>query len=398
MDLLHDLVKKHQQEVVNLRRYFHIHPEISKKEFNTQKKIMENLTALGLKPKVIANTGVMAELTGAKRGKRIAIRADIDALELQDECGKPYQSVNRGACHACGHDGHISMLLGVANVLTDYRENIAGTIRFLFQPTEERFPGGALSMIEEGALDGVDAIIGAHLWQPIPIGTVGIKSGRFMASPDEFSIVIQGRGGHASMPHQTVDALLTASQIVLALNTIVSRGVDPLEQAVVSIGSLHSGDTFNIIPDTAILQGTVRSFEENIRQLIFERIETITKGICEAAGATYKIEKILGFPPVINEQNCTNVVMSAIKESLGENKVFDVNPSMGGEDFSYYLEKVPGAFMFVGVGNDAKGIIYPQHHPKYDIDEDALAYGTEVMARTAVHLAAMEERFPVVNN
>jgi amidohydrolase len=387
MDLLHDLVNKHQQEVIDLRRYFHTYPEVSKKEFNTQKKIMEILTALGLNPKAIANTGVMAELEGAKPGKCIAIRADIDALELQDECGKPYQSVNHGVCHACGHDGHISMLLGVAKVLTDYREQLAGSIRFLFQPTEERFPGGALSMIEDGALDGVDAIIGAHLWQPVPVGTIGIKSGRFMASPDEFSIAIQGRGGHGSMPHQTVDALLTASQIAVALNTVISRSIDPLEQAVLSIGYLHSGDTFNIIPDSAILKGTVRSFEESIRQLIFKRIETITKGICEAAGATYTFDKVLGFPPVINEPICTDAVLSAVKESLGEDKIFAVNPSMGGEDFSYYLEKVPGAFMFVGVGNDAKGIIYPQHHPKYDIDEDALAYGTEVMARAAVHLA-----------
>ena len=349
---------------------------------------MENLTALGLAPKAIANTGVIAELNGAKPGKCIAIRADIDALELQDECGKPYQSVNHGVCHACGHDGHISMLLGVAKVLTDYREQLTGSIRFLFQPTEERFPGGALAMIEEGALDGVDAIIGAHLWQPVPVGTIGIKSGRFMASPDEFSIAIQGRGGHGSMPHQTVDALLTASQIAVALNTVISRSIDPLEQAVLSIGYLHSGDTFNIIPDSAILKGTVRSFEESVRKLIFERIEAITKGICEGAGATYKFDKIFGFPPVINEPTCTNAVMTAVKESLGEDKIFAVNPSMGGEDFSYYLEKVPGAFMFVGVGNDAKGIIYPQHHPKYDIDEDALAYGMEVMARAAVNLAA----------
>jgi amidohydrolase len=388
MDTLHDLVRKHHNEVIALRRHFHTHPEVSKKEFNTQKKIIESLTALGLDPKPIAGTGVIAELKGSKSGKHIAIRADIDALELQDQCGKSYQSINDGACHACGHDGHIAMLLGVAKVLTDYQEHLSGSIRFLFQPTEERFPGGALTMIADGAVDGIDGIIGAHLWQPVPVGYIGVKPGRLMASPDEFSIVIQGRGGHGSMPHQTIDALLVASQIAVALNTVIGRSVDPLESAVLSLCYLHSGDTFNVIPDKAIMKGTVRTFEENIRQLIFGRIEAIIKGICEAAGATYKFDKTLGFPPVINEPTCTAELIIAAKESLGDNKVLAINPSMGGEDFSYYLEKVPGAFMFVGVGNKAKGIIYPQHHPKYDIDEDALAYGVEVMARTALRLAA----------
>ncbi len=388
MDLLHDLVGKHHQAVIDLRRYFHTYPEVSKKEFNTQKKIMENLAALGLDPRVIATTGVRAELTGSRPGKCIAIRADMDALELQDECGKPYQSINHGVCHACGHDGHMAMLLGIAKILTDYRNQLTGSVRFLFQPAEERFPGGALTMIEEGALEGVDAIIGAHLWQSVPAGTIGIKPGRFMASPDEFSIAIQGRGGHGSMPHQTVDASLVAAQIVVALNTVISRNIDPLEQAVLSIGYLHSGDTFNIIPDSAFLRGTVRSFEENVRLRIFERIETIAKGICTAAGADCTVNKIFGFPPVINEPVCTSEIMAVVQESLGKDKIFAVNPSMGGEDFSYYLKKVPGAFMFVGIGNPAKGIIYPQHHPKYDIDEDALAYGMEVMARTAVRLAA----------
>jgi len=390
MDTLHDLVRSHHEEVIALRRYFHTYPEISKHEFNTQKKIMENLTALGLNPKSIADTGVIAELKGTKPGRCIAIRADIDALELQDECGKPYQSVNHGACHACGHDGHIAMLLGVAKVLTDYQKNLPGSIRLLFQPTEERFPGGALSMIDEGALTGVDAIIGAHLWQTVPVGYVGVKPGRMMASPDEFSIVIQGRGGHGSMPHQTIDALLVAAQIAVALNTVIGRSIDPLEQAVLSLGYFHSGDTFNVIPDNAVLKGTVRSFEPAVRQLLFDRIEAIIKGTCEAAGATYKFEKTLGFPPVINEPVCTAEVIAAAKESLGQDKVLAINPSMGGEDFSYYLEKIPGAFMFVGIGNVAKGIIYPQHHPKYDIDEDALAYGVEVLARTAIRLAAQK--------
>ena len=312
----------------------------------------------------------------------------MDALKLQDECGKPYQSQNSGVCHACGHDGHVAMLLGVAKVLVDYKENLSGTIRFLFQPSEEHFPGGAIFMIQDGALEGVDAIIGAHLWQPVPSGSIGIKSGRFMASPDEFTITIQGKGGHGSMPHQTIDALLVASQIAVALNTVVSRSIDPLEQAVLSLGYLHSGDTFNIIPDKAVIKGTVRSFDRSIHNLIFDRIHAITKGICESAGATYTIDTVDSYPALINEETTTNAIIQAAKESLGEDKVIAVNPSMGAEDFSYYVEKVPGAFMFVGIANEAKGIVYPQHHPKYDIDEDTLAYGMEVMARTAANLAA----------
>lgn len=388
MDLLKELAQKHHESVISLRRHFHTHPELSNQEFNTQKKIMEILTELGLEPKAIAQTGVMADLKGAKPGRCIAIRADMDALPVQDECGKPYQSVNPGVCHACGHDGHVSMLLGVAKMLTDYKDHLCGTIRFLFQPSEEKFPGGAKAMIQNGALNGVAAIIGAHLWQPVPVGSIGIRSGRFMASPDEFTITIQGKGGHGSMPHQTIDVLLTASQIAVALNTIVSRNIDPLEQAVLSLGYLHAGDTFNIIPDKAVIKGTVRSFDRAIHTIIFERIHAITKGICESAGAVYQIDSPDSYPPLINEATTTQEIIAAANESLGADKVITVNPSMGGEDFSYYLEKVPGAFMFVGAGNEAKGIIYPQHHPKYDIDENALAYGMEVMARTAASMAA----------
>ena len=388
MDSLKTLAQKHHESVIALRRYFHAHPELSNEEFNTQKKIMEVLTELGLKPRPIFKTGVIADLKGGKPGRCVAIRADIDALNLQDECGKPYQSVNANACHACGHDGHMAMLLGVAKVLTDYKDELPGTIRFLFQPAEEKFPGGAKFLVQEGALDGVDAVIGAHLWQPVPAGCIGVKSGEFMAAPDEFDISIQGRGGHGSMPHQTVDALLVAAQISVALNTIVSRSIDPLEKAVVSLGYLHSGDTFNIIPDHADIKGTVRTFKKSVRDKIFERIEAITKGICESAGATYKIHVDESYPALINDEATINTFIEAGTEALGADKVLKVNATMGAEDFSYYLEKVPGAFIFVGDGNAEKGIIYPQHHPRYDMDEDALAGGVEVMARTAVKLAS----------
>ena len=386
MSIIKELVEKHSDSVITLRRHFHTHPEISKQEFNTQQKIMDELTALGLCPQKIATTGVIADLQGAFPGKIVAIRADIDALELQDECGKSYQSQNPGVCHACGHDGHTAMLIGVAKVLLELKNELTGTIRFLFQPSEERFPGGALAMIADGALTGVDSIIGVHLWQSLKVGTIGVTYGPMMASPDEFTITVKGKGGHGSMPHQTVDALLVGAQIAVALNTIVSRSIDPMEQAVISLGVFKSGDTFNIIPDTAILNGTVRSFNEEIRNTLFERIELVTRGICLAAGATFILDKFLGFPPVINNPTITTLFASAGVETLGSENVLTINPVMGGEDFSYYLEKLPGAFIFVGIGNEDKGIIYPQHHPKFDMDEKALANGMEVMVRTAIKI------------
>jgi len=384
--IIKEIIEKNMNAIVALRRHFHTYPELSAQEFNTQKKIMDELSALGLQPQKIAVTGVIADLQGALPGKTVAIRADIDALELQDECAKSYQSLNPGVCHACGHDGHIAMLIGVAKTLVELKDKLPGTVRFLFQPSEECFPGGALAMIVDGALTGVDSIIGAHLWQTLNVGTIGITYGPMMASPDEFTLNIKGKGGHASMPHQTVDALLVGAQIVVALNTIVSRNVDPMEQAVISLGVFKAGETFNIIPDTAILNGTVRSFNENMRVLLFDRIEQVTKGLCEAAGATFTFEKHLGFPPVINNPMISKILANAGTEALGSDNVLTINPVMGGEDFSLYLEKVAGAFMFVGIGNEKAGIIYPQHHPKFDMDEKALAYGVEVMTRATLTL------------
>lgn len=380
------LVKKHHPAVVELRRHFHAHPELSTKEFNTQKRIMEELKALDIAVRPAANTGVIGELTGVAPGRTVAIRADIDALNIQDQCGKPWQSQNPGVCHACGHDGHTAMLLGTAKVLSELRREFTGTVRFLFQPTEERFPGGAMDMIKDGAVDGVDAIIGGHLWQPLRVGTIGLTYGRLMAAPDEFTITVQGRGGHGSMPEQTVDPILTGAQIVLALNTIVSRNIDPREPVVLSLGVFQSGDVFNVIPDTALIKGTVRSFDKELRLSIFARIEQIAQGICATTGATYSFDKYLGYPPVINNADVAQVLAEAGREALGEQGVLEVSPFMGGEDFSYYLEKVPGAFMFIGDSNVEKGINYPQHHPKYDIDEDALANGMETMTRAALKL------------
>lgn len=381
------LANKYYSEVVRLRRYFHTYPEVSKKEFNTQKKIIEVLQDLGLNIRKAAGTGVIAELKGEKSGKIVAIRADIDALAIDDEISKNYKSKNKSACHACGHDGHTAMLVGVIKVLCNMRHRIEGTLRFIFQPSEEEVidGSGAAAIIADGGLEGVEAIIGAHLWQPIEIGTVGISKGPVMAASDEFVIVIEGKAGHASMPHQTIDSILTASQIVVALNTIVGRDIDPMKQAVVSVGVFQSGHIYNAISGKAVLKGTIRSLDEDVRKEILVHIKRIVEHICDMSGAHCSLEKSACTYVLNNDSKITDIVLEAGKEIMGEG-AHAVKPCMSSEDFSYYLQKVPGCFIFIGIGNPKKGIIYPQHHPKYDIDEMALLYGIEVMANSALKL------------
>ncbi|MGI6092951.1 MAG: amidohydrolase [Veillonellaceae bacterium] len=381
-----ELTSNCHEVVVGFRRHFHKYPELSGQEFKTQQRILAELDRLGIEHHKAAGTGIIAEIRGNKPGRTVALRADIDALELVDNCGKAYQSVNAGVCHACGHDGHIAILLGAAQVLLQLKQDFAGNIRLLFQPSEEVFPGGAAKMIEEGALSGVDSIAALHLWQPLRVGTIGVSPGAVMASPDEFTINISGSGGHGGMPQQTIDALFTAAQVVVALNSIVSRNIDPLEPAVLSVGVLRSGDMPNIVADTAVIRGTVRTFNEETRQKAFKRIEQITQGICQAAGAQFSIKKVFGYPPVINDAALAKLAANAASETVGKENVLEIKPSMVGEDFSLYQQQVTGVLIFVGVGNAEKGIIYPQHHPKYDIDEQGLKLGVEVLSRVAVRM------------
>jgi len=378
-------LEDHQADIVGWRRHFRQYPEVGGKEFKTQEKILEVLNSLGIEGEKIAGTGVIADIVGARPGKMIAIRADIDALPLNDECGKPYQSKNEGICHACGHDFHTAGLLGVGGAFMANRDDLPGTIRLLFQPMEEVLPGGALSMIAEGCMEGVDYVLGLHVWEPVPTGLIGINEVQ-MGSPNAFSILVKGVGGHGSMPHQCVDPVLVGSQIVLALNTILSRSVDPLETGVLSVGSFHSGTVFNIIPDTAEITGNVRTLNEETRNLIFSRIEEICQGICSAMGATYKLERIHGFPALINDKAVLEVARQVIDERYGREKRLDVKPSLGAEDFSYYLEKAPGVYFFAGAGNPEKGATYPHHHPKFDADEAVLLQGPETLSRIAWRL------------
>ncbi len=383
---IHELVTANRDYVVALRRHFRTFPEIGGQEYATQRTIIAELTAMGLKPRPIARTGVIAQIDGGKPGKTVAIRADIDALPIQDEIDQPYCSQNAGVCHACGHDGHTAMLLGIAKIFSAVRTELTGSIRLLFQPSEEQFPGGALDMIADGALAGVDAIIGAHLWQPLAAGTMGTTFGPMMAAPDQFKITVQGRGGHGSMPHQTIDPLYVGAQMVLALKTVTGNNVNANELAVLSLGMFKAGEVFNIIPDTAVLEGTVRTFDPGTRDLIFSHIDRICSGISAAAGATYELETCFGHPPVINNADMAKIIMQSGEAVLGKDAVIELSPVMVGEDFSYYQQQIPGCFLFIGIGGQEKSRSYPHHHPKFDMDEAALGYGAEIMAQAALRL------------
>jgi amidohydrolase len=295
---------------------------------------------------------------------------------------KPTISENPGVCHACGHDGHTAILMGTANILAQHRHEFAGKVVFLFQPSEEKFPGGAKRMIEEGALAGVDAIFGLHLWQSLPTGKVVSLNEPMMAAPDRFEIKVTGRGGHGSAPHLTVDPILIAAHIVIDLQSIVSRNVDPQRPAVLTVSTISGGSAFNIIPCEASLTGTVRTFDPAVQDLIERRIHEIAAGTCATFQASSQVNYVRGHPAVINDPKMTAIVHEAACAALGEGSVANIPPVMGGEDFAFYLKEIPGAFILFGMGD---GTSYPHHHPGFDMDEKALPQATALMSSLAMH-------------
>jgi amidohydrolase len=363
--------------LVEWRRDFHRHPEVAFQEERTSNVIKDFLESLGLPVRKMAGTGLRADLKGRPGGKTVALRADIDALPLQEEGDKDYKSKNAGAMHACGHDGHMAIVMGAAKILKERKNEFKGNVVFLFQPSEELPPGGAKPMIEEGALEGVDAIFGLHLWQGLPTGKIGTGKGPLMAAADNFSILVKGKAGHGSMPHQTVDPIFAASQLVCNVQSIVSRNVDPLKPAVVSFGKIQGGTINNIIPDHVRLKGTVRSFDSEVQELAEKRLKEIAGDTCRAFGAEAELIYEKGYPALINHDVEVDFLLEVVKRTLGGDRISGFDPIMGGEDFAYYLQKIPGAFFFFGAGD---GNPYPHHHPKFDIDEKALPEAAMLMA------------------
>lgn len=364
--------------VVAWRRHLHQYPELSYQEKETSAFVAEKLESFGWKVRIgIGGYGVVADLEGKGPGKCIALRADMDALPIQDAKQAEYASKVPGVMHACGHDGHTAQLLGAAELLSKTRTEWSGSVRLLFQPAEEIPPGGAQAMIRDGALDGVDEIYGIHLWSQFPVGTVQTVSGPIMAASDEFRITIRGKGGHGGLPHQAVDALTIGAHFTVNVQSIISRSLDPIEPGVITIGSMHAGSTFNVIAEECKIQGTVRTMSNEMRMLLKQRLEEVLEGTCRMFGAAYEIDYIWGYPPVVNHPEQTERAICIAKELFGEEAVATCRPMMASEDFAYYLENIPGCFLFVGAGNEQ--IRAPHHHPMFDIDERSLEMGVRLM-------------------
>lgn len=375
--------------VVADRRYIHQHPELGFQEENTARFVIERLRALNLDDLQtgIAKTGVVGILHGGKGpGKTVLLRADMDALPMTELNDVPYKSENPGAMHACGHDAHTAMLLGAARVLAGRRGEFAGTIKFLFQPSEEANQGGAMPMIEAGVLENphVDAAFGIHVGSNLPMGTVAVRPGPVNAAADSAIVTIRGLGGHAARPQMAIDPIVVGAHCIIALQSLVSREVNPLSPAVITVGTLHAGTVSNVIPEDAHFAATVRTFDEKTRQLLAERIPQVVRGIAETFRATAEVEYELGYPPLTNNAEMAALVTSVALDVVGPERTLDAEPGMGAEDMSYFLNAAPGAFYRLGVRNEATGKTYGHHHPRFDIDEDALSTGVAMHAAVAL--------------
>jgi len=378
------------KEMVAVRRDLHQHPETAFEEVRTSGIVAERLKALGLDVRTgVAKTGVLATVKGAKPGKTVLLRADMDALPIHEENDTPYRSKTPGKMHACGHDCHTSILLGVAKQLVGERSDLAGQVRLCFQPAEE-CGGGAEGMIAEGALEPrPDAAFGLHVWQDMDLGLVGITPGPFMASVDEFSVTVKGTGAHAAMPHLGVDPVVCLAHIVTALQTIASRHASPFHEVVVSVTQIKAGTAFNIIPETAWMNGTVRVFEPELWKALPGYFERIVRGVASAHGCTVEIDFKRFNQPTVNDHAMAALAREAAVEVVGEKNIRDDIRTMGGEDFSAFLRQVPGCFIAVGSRNSSRGLIYGHHHPRFDVDEACLAIGAEVLLRTTQRFLGM---------
>jgi len=374
-----------KDQIIQWRRHLHMNPELSFEEYETSKFVLEQLKDLGFEIEApVAKTGIVALLRGNEPGPTVALRADMDALPIIDEKTVPYASTVPGVAHLCGHDAHTAMLIGAANSLSKHRPQ-KGNIKLIFQPAEEGL-AGALHMVQEGVLENpdVDVIAGLHVHPTASTGYITVAKDVAMACADSFDVEVIGVGGHAAHPHMSIDSITVAAEVVSSLQQIVSRTIDPLKPAVLTIGKIEGGFKRNVIAPSVRLEGTVRVLDPALREVISQRMEQYIKGVCEGMGATYKFDYRFGYPSVKNDNALIPLLNSVSEKILGDSKLSIVNPSMGGEDFAYYAEKVPGIFFRLGTYNEDKDCIYPNHHPKFDVDEDALPYGSAILAQFAL--------------
>jgi amidohydrolase len=378
-----DLAEKLKNEIVSWRREIHEYPEIGLEETRTGNMVAQELEKLGIKVTRVAKTGVLGILKGEGSGKTVALRADMDALPIAEASEVPYKSRNPGVMHACGHDGHVAMLLGAAKILSQMRDKISGTIKFVFQPAEE-IGLGAPGFIGAGVMEGVDAILALHLWPDLPSGKVSLVPGPRMAAADQLKINVKGKTGHGSMPHQGIDAILAAAAITMNLQSVVSREVPPLEPAVITIGKFTGGTSWNITCDEVRLEGTTRCFSHEVRKNLLLAIERVAKDTAASFRAQAEVEFIKISPPIINDPLITKIAANSLHKLYGENVPGELEKVMGGEDFSYFLETIPGAMAFIGAGNKEKKTDYPLHNDKFNIDEDVLPTGAALHAQFAL--------------
>lgn len=377
-----------QNEIVALRRDFHAHPEAGLKEHRTAGIIEKRLRALGIKTKRMGGTGVAGylDVRGAKR--TVALRADIDALPLTEENKVPYASKNPGLMHACGHDAHTAMLLGVAKLLASHRSELTGGVRFIFQPNEEFPPGGAKAMVDEGVMDGVSEVYGVHVWSNQPSGKFGIEAGPQFANVDDVRVRIIGRGAHGAGPENGIDPVLTASDAIVSLQQIVARNVSPTVPAVLSICMINAGTAYNIIPETCFFRGTIRTFTKKMRRAMPRMIRRVVSGIARAHGARFEMEYLNGYDAVVNDKRATQAAIDAAVGLYGKSCLVFEGPQMGAEDFFEYLKCAPGCFIRMGTGNRARRTDVAHHNPKFNVDESVLWKGTALMAKLAVERGA----------
>jgi hippurate hydrolase len=388
-DQIKQLAKKYAPEAIDFRRHLHANPELSYQEVNTAAFVKAQLTQFGIPFETLATTGVVGIICGKNPDSRvIALRADMDALPIVEENDVPYKSNNTGVMHACGHDVHTSILLGAAKILNELKDEWEGTVKLIFQPGEEKNPGGASYMIKDGALDNPrpKGIIGLHVHPGLDVGKLSFRKGRVMASADEIYITIRGKGGHAAAPHLTADTVLIASHLIIGLQHIISRNKNPLSPSVLSICSIQGGNTTNVIPSAVKLMGTFRAMDETWRYKAHELIRHQAKSIVEGMGAELDLHIDIGYPTVDNDPVFTEAAWKLADEFMGKEQVEETEMRMGAEDFGYYTQVIPGCFYRLGVRNEAKGIVHQVHTPKFDIDENAIEIGMGMMAYLGAHV------------
>jgi amidohydrolase len=383
-----------RDELVDIRRDIHRHPELAFQEQRTAEKGLAWFRRLGLdvRSDIAGTPGLIATLNTGRPGPTLLMRADMDALPINEETGAAYASQTPGVMHACGHDAHVTCVLGAAMLLTERRDTLRGCLQFLLQPAEEKPPGGAKILIEQGGiLEGVDAALALHVYPPLPVGQMGFRPGLLLGYSDRFTVRIEGIGGHAARPQQTVDAVAVAVQVYQALQYLVSRENDPFHPFVITIGALHAGTVANVIPNEATLLGTVRSLDPDVNKGLPERLERVVAGVCQATRARYIFDFVPGYPAMVNDEALTQHAIDSVKALLSEQSIAHLpTPQLGGEDFAFFAQRVPSVMFRLGVRNEARGIVHGVHSSRFDLDEDALPLGAAALARIAMDYVQRE--------